>query len=96
MIFASYVGSFLMAEAYLAISCMTSAITRNQVVSLILFHFVICLILVLIGFPARHQLSDAIDRHRVACPHAGGVQRHHAFRIFYQGRGRFPRRDFLP
>src|SRR5262245_37210115 len=31
VIFCGYVGSFLMAGAYLAISCMTSAITRNQV-----------------------------------------------------------------
>jgi ABC-2 type transport system permease protein len=50
VIFASYVGSFLMAGAYLAISCMTSAMTRNQVVSFIL-SCVFCLILVLCGFP---------------------------------------------
>src|SRR5439155_1744589 len=33
VIFCSYVGCVLMAGGYLAISCMTSAITRNQVVS---------------------------------------------------------------
>src|ERR1043166_350656 len=33
VIFCSYVGCALMAGGYLAISCMTSAITRNQVVS---------------------------------------------------------------
>ncbi|MGA2176159.1 MAG: ABC transporter permease subunit [Verrucomicrobiota bacterium] len=50
VILASYVGSFLMAGAYLAISCMTSAMTRNQVVSFIV-SFVLCLLLVLCGFP---------------------------------------------
>src|SRR5271170_2599320 len=50
VIFGGYVGSFLMAGAYLAISCMTSAMTRNQVVSFIL-SVVACLFLVLCGFP---------------------------------------------
>lgn len=50
VIFAGYVGSFLMAGAYLAISCMTSAMTRNQVVSFIVA-VVICLFLVLCGYP---------------------------------------------
>src|SRR4030095_16865616 len=31
----AYIGSFLLAGAYLAISCVTSAMTRNQVVSFI-------------------------------------------------------------
>src|SRR5213083_3416177 len=35
VIFAGYIGSLLMAGAYLAISAMTSAMTRNQVVSFI-------------------------------------------------------------
>ena len=42
VIFGSYVGCLLMAGGYLAVSCMTSAITRNQVVSFIL-SVVICL-----------------------------------------------------
>src|SRR5271170_2535362 len=50
VILGGYVGSFLMAGAYLAISCMTSAMTRNQVVSFIL-SVVVCLFLVLCGFP---------------------------------------------
>src|SRR5437667_7417071 len=50
IIFTAYVGSWLMAGAYLAISCITSAITRNQVVSFILA-VVICLFLILAGFP---------------------------------------------
>src|SRR5262245_51103207 len=33
VILAAYIGSLLMAGTYLAISCMTSAMTRNQVVS---------------------------------------------------------------
>ncbi|NMA45059.1 MAG: ABC transporter permease [Lentisphaerae bacterium] len=45
-----YLGSFLMAGAYLAISGMTSACTRNQVISFIT-SLVICLFLVLAGYP---------------------------------------------
>ncbi len=60
VIFASYVGSFLMAGAYLAISCMTSAMTRNQVVSFIL-SAVACLILVLCGFPPVTDLFARLD-----------------------------------
>jgi ABC-2 type transport system permease protein len=40
----------LLAGAYLAITAMTSAITRNQVISFILA-VVICLVLVLAGYP---------------------------------------------
>src|SRR5262249_28736385 len=50
VIFAAYVGSWLMAGAYLAISCITSALTRSQVVSFIL-SVVVCLFLILAGFP---------------------------------------------
>jgi ABC-2 type transport system permease protein len=49
IIFAGYLGSFLLAGAYLAISCMTSAMTRNQVVAFIL-SVVLCLFLILAGF----------------------------------------------
>jgi ABC-2 type transport system permease protein len=49
MIAAGYVGSFLLAGAYLAVACMTSAMTRNQVVAFILA-VVICLFLILAGF----------------------------------------------
>jgi len=48
-IFAGYVGSLLMAGAYLAVTCMTSAMTRNQVVSFIL-SVVVLLFLNLAGF----------------------------------------------
>jgi ABC-2 type transport system permease protein len=50
VVFAAYVGSWLMAGAYLAISCITSAMTRSQVVSFIIA-LVICLVLILCGFP---------------------------------------------
>jgi ABC-2 type transport system permease protein len=48
--FAAYLGSWLMAGAYLAISCITSAMTRSQVVSFIIA-VVVCLFLILCGFP---------------------------------------------
>ena len=48
-ILCAYIGSALMAGAYLAIGCMTSALTRNQVVSFIL-SVVVCLFTILAGF----------------------------------------------
>lgn len=50
VIFCSYVGCFLLAGAYLAVSCTTSAMSRNQVVSFII-SVVVCLFLILAGFP---------------------------------------------
>jgi len=50
IIFCGYVGSFLLAGAYLAVSCLTSAMTRNQVISFII-SVVICLLFLLAGFP---------------------------------------------
>ena len=49
VIFAGYLGSLLMAGAYLAISAMTSALTRNQVISFIL-SVVMLLFLILAGW----------------------------------------------
>lgn len=49
VIVAGYVGSFLLAGTYLAVSCMTSALTRNQVISFIL-SVIILLFLILAGF----------------------------------------------
>ena len=49
LIVTGYLGSFLMAGAYLAISCFTSALTKNQVISFIL-SFIICMVLVLLGW----------------------------------------------
>ncbi len=50
VIMASYLGSFLMAGAYLAITAMTSAMTRNQVVAFIV-SVVLSLFLILAGYP---------------------------------------------
>ena len=58
IIAAGYAGSFLLAGAYLAISCMTSAMTRNQVVAFIL-SVVLCLFLVLAGF---NPVTDLMTR----------------------------------
>lgn len=60
VIFAGYLGSLLMAGAYLAISCMTSAMTRNQVVSFIV-SVVICLLLILAGWPPVTRLVDQLS-----------------------------------
>jgi ABC-2 type transport system permease protein len=50
VIFASYLGSLLMAGAFLAIGSCLSAATRNQVVAFILT-VVVCFLLLLAGFP---------------------------------------------
>ena len=49
VILASYIGSFLMAGAFLAIGCAVSACTNNQVISFVL-STAVCLALILIGF----------------------------------------------
>ncbi|MSQ88130.1 MAG: ABC transporter permease [Betaproteobacteria bacterium] len=49
MICAGYLGSWFLAGAYLALTCLTSAMTRNQVVAFIL-SVVACLFLILAGF----------------------------------------------
>lgn len=58
MIAAGYAGSLLLAGAYLAIACMTSAMTRNQVVAFIL-SMVVCLFLVIAGF---NPVTDLLVR----------------------------------
>jgi ABC-2 type transport system permease protein len=60
VIVCTYLGSALMAGAYLAIACMTSAMTRNQVVAFIL-SVVICLVLVLGGVPRVKEFFDSIS-----------------------------------
>jgi len=49
-IFTGYVGSAMLSGSYLAITCMTSAMSRNQVISFILA-VVICFLLILPGIP---------------------------------------------
>ena len=69
VIFACYLGSFLMAGAFLAIGSCLSACTRNQVVAFILT-VVVCFLFLLAGFPlvlnffsawAPQELVDAIS-----------------------------------
>jgi ABC-2 type transport system permease protein len=49
VILSGYAGSALLAGAYLAVACLTSAMTRNQVISFIL-SVVICFFLILAGW----------------------------------------------
>jgi len=58
VILSGYVGAALLAGAYLAVSCMTSALTRNQVIAFILA-VLICLLLILVGFS---PLTDLLSR----------------------------------
>ena len=53
-----YVGSLLLAGAYLALSCMTSALARSQVISFIVA-VMLCLILILVGF---NPVTDLLAR----------------------------------
>jgi ABC-2 type transport system permease protein len=57
VILCGYLGSWLMAGAYLSISCFTSAMTRTQVVSFIV-SVVLCLFLILAGFPPVIKLLE--------------------------------------
>lgn len=50
VILLSYLGSFLMAGAYLAVGACISASTCNQVIAFVIA-FVVCLVFVLAGFP---------------------------------------------
>ena len=58
VILAGYVGSLLLAGTYLAISCMTSALTRNQVISFIV-SVMIALFLILAGYT---PVTDLLTR----------------------------------
>jgi ABC-2 type transport system permease protein len=59
VIVAGYVGCWLLGGAYLAITCMTSSFTRNQVVAFILA-VVLCLLLILAGFT---PITDMLGRY---------------------------------
>src|SRR6478672_10752846 len=61
VIFCGYIGSWLMAGAYLAISCITSAMTRTQVVSFIV-SVVVCLFFILAGFPPVINMLESWAR----------------------------------
>ncbi|HWN97292.1 MAG TPA: ABC transporter permease [Methylomirabilota bacterium] len=80
-VFAGYVGSALLAGAYLAVTCFTSALTRNQVISFIL-SVVICFFLILCGWePVTEMLvnfSPALTKLVASfsvMPHFAGFQK---------------------
>lgn len=59
VIIAAFAGSWLMAGAYLAISCITSAMTKTQVVSFIV-SLVICALLLLVGTGGAFRFFEGI------------------------------------
>lgn len=82
VILCGYLSSFLVAIAFLAVSCLTSALTRNQVVSFIL-SLVACLLLIFAGW---RPVTDFFVRWTAAwlvnfvaafsvMPHYEGMQR---------------------
>ena len=82
VIASGYIGAALLAGAYLAISSMTSALTRNQVIAFILA-VMLCLLLVLVGFSpvtdllsrwASPRLVEAVARFSVLT-HYDGFQK---------------------
>ena len=60
VIFTGYIGSALLAGGYLAVACMTSAMTRNQVISFIL-SVVICFFLILCGWEPVTSLLTQVN-----------------------------------
>ncbi len=58
-IIAGYLGSLLMAGAYLAIAGCASALTKNQVISFII-SVVICLVLVLLGWGVLNNILNSL------------------------------------
>jgi ABC-2 type transport system permease protein len=91
VIFAGYLGSFLLAGAYLAISAMTSAMTRNQVISFILA-VMICLFLILAGYT---PVTDLLAR--VASPTVVDVVAGFSVMTHFEGfqRGVLDSRDLI-
>lgn len=59
VILSSYVGSFLMAGAYLAIGSFVSACTKNQVIAFVV-SAVLCLVFVLAGLPGVMDVLSAL------------------------------------
>lgn len=82
VIFAGYLGSMLMAGAYVAVGMLTSALTRSQVISFVLA-LLICLLLVMAGWPpvinffvrwAPAWLISAVANFSIM-PHYDSIQR---------------------
>lgn len=59
VIFASYLGSLLMAGGFLAIGACISAFTKNQVIAFVL-SLGVCLLFILSGFPGVIDFVDAV------------------------------------
>ncbi len=91
IIAAGYVGSLFLAGSYLAISCMTSALTRNQVISFIL-SVVICLFFILAGYT---PVTDLLTR--VTSPVVVDIVASFSVMTHFEGfqRGVIDLRDFL-
>jgi ABC-2 type transport system permease protein len=70
VIAAGYVGSLLLAGAFLSVACMTSALTRNQVIAFIVA-VVLCLLLILVGFNPVTSLLARFAEPRVVEAVAG-------------------------
>jgi ABC-2 type transport system permease protein len=91
IIAAGYVGSLFLAGSYLAISCMTSALTRNQVISFIL-SVMICLFFILAGYT---PVTDLLTR--FASPVVVEIVASFSVMTHFEGfqRGVIDLRDFL-
>jgi gliding motility-associated transport system permease protein len=91
VIFAAYLGSWLMAGAYLAVSCITSAMTRTQVISFIV-SVVICLLLILAGIP---QVVDSLST--LVGPRLGNLISSFSFLTRFEGfeKGVLDSRDII-
>ena len=93
VILASYIGSFLMAGAYLSIGACISATTNNQVIAFII-SVVVCFLFTISGAPL---VLDAF-RAWAPLPLVGSdlvLQLHHPFRRDHRRRDRSARRDLL-
>jgi ABC-2 type transport system permease protein len=91
VILSGYVGSAFLAGSYLAISSMTSAMTRNQVISFII-SVLICLFLILAGYT---PVTDLLAR--VASPRAVEVVAAFSVMTHFEGfqRGVLDTRDIV-
>jgi ABC-2 type transport system permease protein len=91
VIVSGYIGSLLLAGAYLAVSCMTSAMTRNQVISFIL-SVMICLFLILAGYT---PVTDLLTR--FANPFVTQIIASFSVMTHFEGfqRGVLDTRDFI-
>lgn len=67
VILGGYIGSFLLAGSYLAITCLTSALTRNQVIAFII-SVVVCLVLILAGWPPATKFMETVMAWRFVAP----------------------------